>query len=228
MGRMEETATDGGNRSAIVGRGYAPVHVDRHLIVIEKQHGILSVPGIGEDKADCIARRVVEDFVGARIVHRLDRDTSGLMVLGLDPSTHRALSMQFEARSVRKEYEALVGGHCAEEQGVIDLPIAKDLASPPRQRIDHEHGRRSITAWRVLERLMNPARTRVRLEPQTGRSHQLRLHMLTIGHPMLGDDLYAPHDLRQLAPRLCLHATLLAFTHPITGEQRVFQSPAPF
>lgn len=228
MERMEETANEGGPRSPIVGRGYAAVHVDAHLIVIDKQHGILSVPGIGEEKADCIARRVAEDFTGARIVHRLDRDTSGLMVLGLDPSTHRALSMQFEARSVRKEYEALVGGHCAEERGTIDLPLAKDVANPPRQRIDHEQGRPSITDWQVLERLSHPARTRVRLSPRTGRSHQLRLHMLTIGHPMLGDDLYAPSELLRIAPRLCLHATLLEFTHPMTGQRQVFQSPAPF
>ena len=228
MNRMEETADDDGEPHAIVGRGYTAVHADAHLIVIEKQHGILSVPGIGEAKADCIARRVAEDFAGARIVHRLDRDTSGLMVLGLDAATHRALSMQFEARSVRKEYEALVGGHCTDERGVVDLPIAKDLANPPRQRIDHEHGRPSVTAWKVVERLSNPARTRVRLEPHTGRSHQLRLHMLTIGHPMLGDDLYAPEELLRLAPRLCLHATLLAFTHPATGERVVHQSAAPF
>ncbi|MBM4101366.1 MAG: RluA family pseudouridine synthase [Phycisphaerae bacterium] len=225
---MEETVDESGNRGEIVGRGYASVHVDAHLIVIEKQHGLLSVPGIGEAKADCIARRVAEDFAGARIVHRLDRDTSGLMVLGLNASSHRALSMQFEARSVRKEYEALVGGHCAEEHGVIDLPIAKDPANPPRQRIDHEHGRPSVTAWRVVERLTSPTRTRVRLDPRTGRSHQLRLHMRTIGHPMLGDDLYAPDDLLRLAPRLCLHATLLEFTHPATHERLVFQSPAPF
>ncbi len=228
MERMEERTDESADRAEIVGRGYASVYVDAQLIVIEKQHGILSVPGIGEDKADCIARRVAEDFAGARIVHRLDRDTSGLMVLGLDASTHRALSMQFEARSVRKEYEALVGGHCVQEHGVIDLPIAKDAANPPRQRIDHEQGRPSVTAWRVLERLANPARTRVRLEPRTGRSHQLRLHMLTIGYPMIGDDLYAPKELLRLAPRLCLHATLLEFTHPATGERRMFQSPAPF
>jgi tRNA pseudouridine32 synthase/23S rRNA pseudouridine746 synthase len=228
MKRMNERPNERESGQEIVGRGYSLLHRDAHLIVIEKGHGILSVPGIGESKADCIARRVAEDFAGARIVHRLDRDTSGLMVLGLDAASHRALSMQFEARSVRKMYEALVGGHCADAHGVIDLPIAKDPANPPRQRIDHEHGRPSVTAWRVVEHLSNPPRTRVQLEPRTGRSHQLRLHMCTIGHPMLGDDLYAPEDLLRLAPRLCLHATLLEFTHPGIGERLSFQSPAPF
>jgi len=211
-----------------VGRGYAIVHLDPQLIVIDKAHGILSVPGIGPDKADCVAVRVAAEFEGARIVHRLDRDTSGLMVLARDAQTHRNLSMQFEARTVRKRYTALVAGHPVNDEATIDLPIAKDLQRAPRQKIDHEHGRPSITHYEVVQRLDNPVRARLHLRPMTGRSHQLRLHLLSIGHPILGDDLYATDEIRALSARLCLHADQLAFTHPVTSLLLEFESTAPF
>lgn len=211
-----------------VGRGYDIVHVDSWVIVINKACGILSVPGIGPEKADCIAARVAADLAGARIVHRLDRDTSGLMVMARDAESHRKLSRQFEARTVRKRYTALVSGHPIHDQGTIDLPIAKDFDRSPRQKIDHEHGRPSITLYEVVERLELPSHARLYLHPQTGRSHQLRLHLLTIGHPILGDDLYASDEIRALSPRLCLHADQLAFTHPATGVLLACESTAPF
>ena len=221
MGEMDE----GPN---ILGRGYEIVHLDSQLIVINKSCGILSVPGIGPEKADCIAVRVAANITGARIVHRLDRDTSGLMVMALDAETHRKVSMQFEARTVRKRYTALVGGHPILDNGTIDLPIAKDFERSPRQKIDHVHGRPSVTLYEVVERLGIPPSARLHLHPQTGRSHQLRLHLLMIGHAILGDDLYASDEIRALSPRLCLHADQLAFTHPATGEVLSFESTVPF
>ncbi|MSR45333.1 MAG: RluA family pseudouridine synthase [Phycisphaerales bacterium] len=212
----------------MVERGYHIVHVDPWLVVIDKSPGILSVPGIGPLKTDCIALRVAADIAGARIVHRLDRDTSGLMVLARDAETHRALSMQFEARTVGKRYTALVGGHPAADRGTIDLPIAKDFARAPRQRIDHDNGRQSVTHYEVVERHDPPPHARLHLFPQTGRSHQLRLHLLTIGHPILGDDLYASDEVRALSARLCLHADQLILTHPATGVELTFASAARF
>ncbi len=209
-------------------RGFRIVHIDDALVIIDKSCGILSVPGIGPEKADCIAVRVAAEVAGARIVHRLDRDTSGLMVMARDSNTHRLLSYQFEARTVQKRYSALVGGHPAEDQGTIDLPIAKDFDRAPRQKIDHVNGRQSITRYEVVERLDSPTHARLHLHPKTGRSHQLRLHLLTIGHPILGDDLYAPEPVRSLSKRLCLHADQLAFTHPASGAAVAFESTAPF
>jgi tRNA pseudouridine32 synthase/23S rRNA pseudouridine746 synthase len=197
--------------------GYALLHEDRHLLVVDKACGLLTVPGIGPEKADCLIARLAARFAGARVVHRLDRDTSGVLVVARDADTHRALSMQFERRETGKTYVALAAGHPPKEEGEIDLPIRKDLVNTP-----------SVTRWRVRETLDAPARTRFELTPITGRSHQLRVHLLAIGHPILGDDLYAPPEARALASRLCLHAERLEFTHPATGERVAFTSPAPF
>ena len=196
------------------------------MIVFEKPSGLLSVPGIGPEKADCLAARADAAFPGARIVHRLDRDTSGVIVMGRDADSHRELSRQFQDREVSKTYEAVVGGVMAIDKGLIDAPIRKDMDNPPRQLIDDVHGRPSQTNWIVLERQAD--RTRVRLHPLTGRSHQLRLHLLSIGHPILGDDLYAPPELRSAAPRLLLHSTVLCLKHPTSGQEMVFESDCPF
>lgn len=184
------------------------------------------MPGIGPEKADCLAARAEAAFPGARIVHRLDRDTSGVIVMGRDADSHRELSRQFQDREVSKTYEAVVGGVMAIDEGLIDAPIRKDMDNPPRQLIDDVHGRSSQTNWIVLER--TPDRTRVRLHPLTGRSHQLRLHLLSIGHPILGDDLYAPPELRSAADRLLLHSTMLCLKHPTDGREMVFESDCPF
>lgn len=205
---------------------YRVVHADDRLVVVDKPSGLLSQPGIGPDKQDCLERRVAADFDGARIVHRLDRDTSGLMVLARDAKAHRHLSMQFQRRQVSKRYIALVAGCPEEEAGEVDLPLRLDLDNKPRQIVDHAQGKAALTRWRVIERL--PDRTHMELEPLTGRSHQLRLHMQQIGHPILGDPLYAPAEVQAMAPRLCLHAAMLAVRHPADGREMAFELPCPF
>jgi len=212
----------------MTGDGYEFLHRDRHLLVVSKSCGLLTVPGIGPEKADCLIARLAARFPGARVVHRLDRDTSGVLVVALDANTHRALSMQFERRETGKTYVALAAGHPPKDAGEIDLPIRKDLVNTPLQVVDFVHGRPSVTRWNVRAKLDDPARTRFELLPVTGRSHQLRVHLLAIGHPILGDDLYAPPEVRAMAPRLCLHAERLEFTHPASGERVAFHAPAGF
>jgi tRNA pseudouridine32 synthase/23S rRNA pseudouridine746 synthase len=202
------------------------LYQDERIIVLDKPTGLLSVPGIGPEKADCLAARVSAAYPGARNVHRLDRDTSGVIVMAFDAEAHRELSIQFQDRLVDKAYLAVVAGVVEADEGVIDLPLRKDLDHPPRQMIDHVHGRPSVTNWRVASRAAD--RTRLDLTPITGRSHQLRLHLLTIGHPILGDDLYAPPDVRAMSGRLQLHATMLTINHPSTAERMTFRSPCPF
>ena len=190
--------------------------------------------GIGPEKTDCLVSRVAREFAGARIVHRLDRDTSGVMVLATDAETHRRLSMAFEARQVSKTYHALVVGHVAGDGGLIDLPLRKEALGSAKQVVCHEQGRPSQTRWFVEARLTSvPAAVRgttataqpctlVRLEPLTGRSHQLRVHLLSLGHPILGDNLYAPPPLVEATTRLCLHASTLGF------EGATYAAPHPF
>lgn len=204
------------------------IHRDERILVLNKPMGLLSVPGIGEDKADCLARRAATEFPGARIVHRLDRDTSGVIILALDAEAHRELSRQFHDREVSKQYIAVVDGVVRDDQGRIDLPMRKDMdpRNAPRQVIDHVEGRRAVTDWWVMER--GTDRTRLRLRPITGRSHQLRLHLKEIGHPILGDDLYAPERVHRMADRLMLHALSLTVTHPETATLMTFESSCPF
>ena len=224
-----------------VANGYSTIHADQWLLVLDKCSGLLSVPGIGPEKADCLVARARMRWETARIVHRLDRDTSGVIVLALDAATHRELSMQFERRTVSKRYQAIVAGHPADEEGSVDLPIRKDLDNPPLQMVDAALGRPSQTEWRVMERLAavpphvrrgrgaDPfSCARLSLSPLTGRSHQLRLHLRAIRHAILGDDLYGTPAECAAATRLCLHATTLAFTHPATAERMTFESAAPF
>lgn len=204
------------------------LHHDERLIVLNKPSGLLPVPGIGEEKRDCLAVRVADAFPGARIVHRLDRDTSGVIIMAFDAEAHRELSRQFHDREVQKTYIAVVAGVVAEDEGEIDLPMRKDMdpANAPRQVIDHEQGRRAITRWRVLER--GDDSTRLELRPITGRSHQLRLHLKELGHPILGDDLYAPPEVLKRADRLMLHASSLSIVHPSNAAPMTFTSEAPF
>jgi len=197
------------------------VYRDERIVVVNKPEGLLSVPGIGAEKADCVASRVSAWIPGARIVHRLDRDTSGVMVMALDVEAHRQLSVQFQDRVVKKVYVAMTAGVMEEDEGMIDMPIRKDMEHPPRQMVDYVHGRASATAWRVLER--GEDRTRVELKPRTGRSHQLRLHMKSVGHPILGDDLYAPAEVVAMAERLMLHAWSLSLVHPGTSAWMRFE-----
>ncbi|HBS28355.1 MAG TPA: RNA pseudouridine synthase [Phycisphaerales bacterium] len=217
--------------------------LDGEAIIIDKPAGLLSVPGKGREKADCAVARVARAFphaTGPLVVHRLDMDTSGLLLLALNEDTQRALSAQFERREVRKRYAALVDGlvmHARE--GTIDLPLRLDPERRPFQVADHWQGRPATTRWRLLAHETD--RTRLDLEPLTGRSHQLRVHCATpldragLGHGILGDVLYGsgytspdhPGE-RHPAPRLMLHATELSFTDPRTGGRLHATSAAPF
>lgn len=199
------------------------LHHDPRLVVLDKPAGLLAVPGRGPDLQDCLSGRVRDLFPGARVVHRLDRDTSGLVVMALDADAQRRLGHQFEDRSVRKTYECVVRGVPATGGGLVDLPIARDPARPPRYRIDHVAGRPSQTAWRPLARVGDDSRLEV--EPRTGRSHQIRLHLATLGHPILGDPLYGD---AAAAGRMLLHATRLAVAHPDDGRAVMWHSPCPF
>ena len=199
---------------------------DDYIVALDKPSGLLSVKGIGPNKIDCLALRAASAIEGARIVHRLDMDTSGVIVLARDAETHRELSRQFQDREVEKEYVAVVGGSLKEDSGDIDIPIRKDMDNPPKQCVDYDQGKSSQTAWSVLQR--KPDRTRVLLAPKTGRSHQLRVHLKEIGHPILGDNLYAPPELLAMAGRLQLHAQKLVVTHPASKERITFYSACPF
>lgn len=202
------------------------IHRDDRLLVLEKPSGLLAVPGRGPELQDCLASRVQKVFPAALVVHRLDRDTSGLMLMALDADAQRELSRQFEQRTVHKTYQCVVRGVPAEKSGLVDLPIARDPARPPRYRIDHASGRPSQTRWRVLETLGD--RTRLEVEPITGRSHQIRLHLAMLGHAILGDPLYADDETLALAPRLLLHATSLAVAHPADARPVEWRSVCPF
>lgn len=201
------------------------VYADGAVLVADKPAGLLSVPGRGQALRDCLLARLQGRFPGARIVHRLDRDTSGLIVLALDGASHRDLSGQFHDRQVDKQYEAIVAGAVEGDAGVIDLPMRKDLEHPPRHRVDVEHGRWAVTTWRVLDRGLD--RTRMALQPLTGRSHQLRVHLSAMGHAVLGDPLYGRAG-DPPSQRLMLHATRIAFRHPYSGRRVECQSSCPF
>ncbi|MBZ0067567.1 MAG: RNA pseudouridine synthase [Thiobacillus sp.] len=208
-----------------------PLYVDDALLVADKPSGLLAVPGRGADKQDCLSARVQARYPDALVVHRLDMATSGLMVMARGAAAQRALSKAFAAREVNKRYIAVVAGRLpapAEAWGVIDLPIIADWPNRPLRMIDHQHGKPSITRWRVLAHDDIALTTRLELEPVTGRSHQLRLHLRELGHPILGDTLYAPPAIQAMAGRLLLHASSLSFAHPVSGEVLAFERPAMF
>lgn len=203
------------------------VHEDAALLVVNKPTLLLSVPGRADDNKDCLITRLQENgYPEARIVHRLDWETSGLIVLARDADSHRELSRQFHDRETEKAYTALCWGEPELDSGRIEAPLRYDPPTKPRHVVDFEQGRHALTFWRVMERHGNWSR--VELTPVTGRSHQLRVHMLSIGHPLLGDRLYAEGEALELRDRLCLHASMLALTHPQSGERLRFESPAPF
>lgn len=208
------------------------VHADAWLVAADKPAGLLCVPGRGPDKADCLAARVMAQWPDARVVHRLDMATSGLVVLGRGAAMQRALSIAFAERRVHKQYQAVVAGLLADEQGEIDLPLAADWPNRPRQQVDRVAGKPSLTRWQVLQRDLASGTSRLCLSPLTGRSHQLRVHLAAIGHPILGDALYAAPPWAAAAPRLLLHASDLAIealpaaAGPAQGWR--FHSPVPF
>lgn len=201
------------------------LHADAQLLVALKPEGLLSVPGKGPDKADCLIARLLARYPRVLLVHRLDSDTSGVMVFARTSAAQVALSGQFERRETVKHYVARVAGAVTGDAGSVDLPLAVDWPNRPRQRVDHRTGRPALTDWQVTARA--PGETRLRLVPRTGRTHQLRVHMAALGHPILGDALYA-RDVAADHPRLMLHAETLGFRHPATGEAVTFIATCPF
>jgi tRNA pseudouridine32 synthase / 23S rRNA pseudouridine746 synthase len=198
------------------------LYQDEALIAIDKPAGLLAVPGRGTDKADCASARMQALAPDALIVHRLDQATSGVLLFARGAAVQRALSMAFAERRVAKRYEAIVAHWESADKGAIDLPLAADWPERPRQKVDAERGKPSLTRWRVLERV--PGHVRLALEPVTGRSHQLRAHAAALGHPIAGDALYGGAS----APRLMLHARELRLPHPLEGRMLDIRSEPPF
>jgi len=210
------------------------VYQDAHLLVLNKPAGLLCVPGRGEDKQDCLSARAMRHWPDALIVHRLDMATSGLVLMARGAAMQRALGDAFAERRVHKRYEAIVDGALPvqDEWSVIDAPLMADWPRRPLQKVDAA-GKPSITRWRALHSSPAPAEssetaTHLLLEPLTGRSHQLRVHLLSIGHPILGDALYGSEEIQARAPRLLLHASELGFVHPATQQPLRFESPPDF
>ncbi len=206
-----------------------PLHEDAHLLVFNKPAGLLCVPGRGDDKQDCLSTRVQQRWPDALIVHRLDMATSGLVVMARSPFVQRALGDAFANRTVHKRYEAVVDGAlpASEAWSEIDAFLMADWPRRPLQKIDPA-GKASLTRWKVLRPLPALDATHLLLEPLTGRTHQLRVHLQSIGHPILGDALYGSAQIQARASRLLLHATELTFAHPMTGDSMRFESAAPF
>jgi tRNA pseudouridine32 synthase/23S rRNA pseudouridine746 synthase len=208
-------------------KGLNVIHVDTGIIVVDKPAGLLSVPGRGEGMDDCLASRVQARFPDALIAHRLDMSTSGLLVLARGAEMHSRLSRFFRDRQIDKRYLAVLDGLMADDSGEVDLPLICDWPNRPRQMVDFDIGKASLTRFRVVSRDPLARTTRVELEPITGRSHQLRVHMASLGHPILGDDLYGG-EATDKAERLLLHAMDLGLPHPATGAALQFHSEAPF
>ncbi len=210
------------------------VFADDHLLVLNKPSGLLSVPGRGEDKQDCLITRAQAQWPEALTVHRLDMSTSGLMVIAKGPEMQRSLSQAFAQREVHKIYEAIVAGELSNTEtsntdawSDIHMPLLIDWPNRPKSKVDWEHGKPSHTQWRIKKSNLTNA-TRVELKPITGRTHQLRLHMMAIGHAIVGDALYASPDIQAQSTRLLLHARVLQLKHPVTAEWMAFESTVPF
>ena len=204
---------------------------DKDIVVLNKSSGLLSVPGRLPEHQDCLQNRVQRVLPTATIVHRLDMATSGIIIMALNKPAHVAISRQFEQRKTKKSYIARVFGKVAEIEGSVDLPLICDWPNRPKQMVDHDNGKKSLTNYSVLSystMSSGDESTLIELRPITGRSHQLRVHMLALGHPILGDRLYAHEKALTISPRLQLHARNLSLTHPVTGELLCFVSPCPF
>lgn len=203
------------------------IYHDDHILVVNKPSGLLSVSGNAPQFLDSAMWRIKEKYGFCEPAHRLDMSTSGLMIFAMSKLADRELKRQFREREPKKHYQALLWGHMKEDKGIVDLPLICDWENRPRQKICFNTGKKATTEFNVLARLPNYT-TRVKLTPITGRSHQLRLHMLALGHPILGDKFYAHPNAKALSPRLCLHAEYLQITHPKTQEIMAFSSPVPF
>lgn len=214
---------NGGAYNPPVDQGLKIIHSDNDLLVLNKPSGLLSVPGKGPDLADCLKARVQSVFPGALIVHRLDRDTSGVFVMAMNAGAQRHMGLQFERRHLVKTYQAIVAGRLEPDEGEIDLPLVADWPNRPLQKVCHDTGKPALTRWRVISR--SEATTRLELLPHTGRSHQLRVHLKEAGHPILGDPLYGDPA---KASRLLLHAHTLVLRHPTGGQKTEFCADLPF
>ncbi|WP_435531459.1 pseudouridine synthase [Pseudogemmobacter faecipullorum] len=203
----------------------AVLYEDAQILVLDKPSGLLSVPGKLEGRQDCLLTRLQAEYWGSQLVHRLDCDTSGVMIFARNKKAQGFLGQEFEKRRARKSYVARVYGEIEGESGHIDLPLCADWPNRPRQMVHPDLGRPAQTDWEVIGRA--PGETRVRLFPKTGRSHQLRVHMLELGHPIMGDPIYASGPARA-APRLMLHAEWLALAHPESGAAIEFRAEPPF
>ena len=203
------------------------VYRDDYIAVVNKPSGLLSVPGNQPQYYDSAMSRVKEKYGFCEPAHRLDMATSGILLFALSKAADRELKRQFREREPKKYYQALVWGHVEQDNGVVELPLICDWENRPRQKICFERGKRAVTFYDVLQRYPNNT-TRVKLTPITGRSHQLRLNMLALGHPIIGDKIYAHPQAKVLSPRLCLHAESLQIQHPITGEAMEFTAPVGF
>ena len=201
------------------------IHADHEILIVNKPSGLLSVPGKGPHLADCLIGRVQVAFPQALLIHRLDRDTSGVMVFALTRHAQRHIGLQFEKRMMKKTYVARVWGTLEPKKGTVDMPLIVDWENRPLQKVCHETGKSAQTDWRVMR--SDARESRVRLMPKTGRSHQLRVHMLSLGHPILGDPFYAQGEARQYE-RLMLHSEELRLRHPDGGEGVKFLAKAPF
>jgi tRNA pseudouridine32 synthase/23S rRNA pseudouridine746 synthase len=202
------------------------IHRDDDILVLDKPSGLLSVPGRDPALQDSLATRVQQSFPNALMINRLDKDTSGVVLMSLNRKAHAAIAAQFENRTTKKSYIAVVWGTVTGEEGHIDLPLAIDPDNKPRHRVDYENGKSAVTDWQVIERLALPA-TRLHLFPQTGRTHQLRVHMKAMGHPILGDEFYADGAALDASSRLLLHAEEVRFRHP-DGTDVTYTIPCPF
>ena len=203
------------------------LYQDDDYIILNKPANLLSVPGRGPDKQDCLSARVQAEHPDALIVHRLDYDTSGIIIMALNKPAQSNISRLFQEREMSKMYTAVVAGHPVEDSGSVDLPMRCDYERRPLQIIDHEQGKQALTHWRVLERNQDGT-CRIELKPHTGRSHQLRLHMFALGYPILGDNLYGTPETHAMSDRLLLHATQIGFTHPFTEQAINIICPCAF
>lgn len=225
------TAFDDATQPVLVTNDLRLLHVDDALLAFDKPSGLLSVPGRGADKQDCLATRALAQWPDARVVHRLDQPTSGVIVLARNAEMQRALGDAFAERRVDKRYVAIVDGWPDADAGTIDLPLQADWPNRPRQQVDRISGKPALTRWQVLSRTQTAEGapcTRLALMPETGRTHQLRVHLQAIGHPILGDALYATAEVQARATRLLLHAESLTLEHPATGASLHIDCPAPF
>lgn len=211
-----------------IDNGLELLYQDDALLALNKPAGLLSVPGRGDDKQDCMASRVQTEFPDALSVHRLDMATSGVFLMAKNADIHRYLSLLFQEREIEKRYIAIVDGQVRQPIGKIELPLITDWPNRPRQIVDHNIGKISITRFKVLWRNIEENTTRIELAPETGRTHQLRVHMESLGHPILGDRLYANDEVLQKSERLMLHALSLSLIHPLTREPMRLISEPPF